>query len=568
MFSASVFAQKISYSEAQKVAENYFGSRNIAETSNQKGNSALSYCKIENNDTLLFIFNFGSKGYVIISGDYSLPPILAYSNEGNFVTDAQLPALSDWLESYAKAVANARTSSNKSINSMWNYYLQNATMPVAKTKGIADISPMLTTTWDQSALYNYHCPVFASGPGGHCYAGCVATAMAQVMKFYNFPAHGYGSNSYYHPYFVSISADFDTTYYNWAAMTNAITPSSKEAISTLIYQCGVSVNMDYEPTGSGALVTSVPLAITTHFKYRPTASVAQRSNYNDFDWHNLVVNNLNDRHPLLYSGGNATEGHAFVCDGYMNDSLFHFNWGWSGVNNGYFRLDSLNSGNGDFSMDQSIVLDFVPSDAPYCEQHKILTDPTGTVSDGSGYSYYWNNTDCQWLIQPPSNDSIILSFTQLQTESGKDFVSVYDGTTTGDLLLGTFSGHNIPSQLIAKSGSMLITFTTDSVNQDQGWSANYTTRLIAGINENSISDQISIFPVPAKNEINITFPSAIKGDANINVYSLTGQMVNSKKVSLDGNSIIHYDISSLKPGVYFAEIATGAYRIHKKLIKQ
>ena len=258
----------------RNVAGNYYSAHAQSPITNIIETAILSSCKIENNDTLFFIFNIGTKGYVIISGSYTLPPVLAFSDEGYFSASKQSPALADWLESYAKAVTYARSSENKTLNTGWNYYMHNYAGNAKKTSP-KDVSPLLTTKWNQDANYNYHCPVFASGPGGHCYAGCVATAMSQIMKYYNYPEHGVGSYSYYHPYFVSISADFDTTYYDWTAMTNSINLTSREAISTLIYQCGVSVDMNYMPTGSSASTYSVPHAISTYFNYRPTTSVAQ-----------------------------------------------------------------------------------------------------------------------------------------------------------------------------------------------------------------------------------------------------------------------------------------------------
>jgi hypothetical protein len=558
-------AQQVSYSIAQRAAKNFY---NIHLSSNEhiKEATSLKFCQIENSDTLFYIFNFGKNGFVIISGDFSVSPVLAYSIEGNFIIDQQQQALQDWLQNYAMQISFAKKEKNKETNPAWNTYLNESTEKSVNsmTKGV---NPLLTTRWDQGSGYNYHCPVNPSGPSGKCYAGCVATAMAQIMKYYNYPEHGYSSHSYSSLY-GNLYANFDTTYYNWSAMTNSLNSASKEAISTLIFHCGVSVNMDYNPTESGASMDNVPQALKSYFHYRPSVSLVNRSSYEyDKDWKELLIDNLDQNHPILYSGSGSEGGHAFVCDGYDQDTLFHFNWGWSGANNGYFTIDSLNSGNGDFTADQQIIVDFIPSDAPYCMANRILTEPTKSISDGSGYSMYWNDTQCGWLIQPPDADKIILTFNDLETEEGKDFVTVYDGTSASDSMLGTFSGHELPPILTANSGKMFITFTSDNINQDFGWDATYSS-ITSGIVEKNISNAIVLYPVPAKNEINLVIPSYIKGSAIINIYNFTGQAVHSEKICLDNKTVITSDVHSLNSGIYTIEINTGKYCIHKKFIKQ
>ncbi len=565
ILAVSVFAQNVNLNVAQKVAANYYATHKTSTGTIQKAVASLIYCKVDNNDTLYYIFNIGSEGFVIVSADYSVTPILAFSDEGNFVTENQAPALTDWLKGYATGIKLTKSQNISKIKPAWNVY-SNDNLSGYKMSSAKNIAPLVTTKWDQSQGYNYHCPLIASGPGGRCYAGCVATAMAQIIKYYNYPVHGTGSHSYYHPYYVSISADFDTTYYDWTSMTNILNNSSKEAISTLIFDCGVSVDMDYAPTGSGANIADVPQALKSYFGYRPTVNVVDRSINTDSAWHAILTNELELAHPVLYSGAGAEGGHAWVCDGVKDTILYHFNWGWSGANNGYFSLDSINSGNGDFTAGQQAVVDFVPSNAPYCLGSMVCDEPSKIIGDGSGYSYYWNNTNCGWLIQPPNANKILLTFMQFQTEAQKDFVNIYDGTDATAPLLGSYSGHNLPSTLIANSGSMFITFTTDGENQDQGWQAYYTS-VVTGINESNFANALNIFPVPATTTLNIVVSSELTGMATKNIYNITGQLVKSENIQLN-NSTLPLDISSLVPGIYNLVMNSGKYCIHKKFIKE
>ncbi|NTW31883.1 MAG: T9SS type A sorting domain-containing protein [Bacteroidetes bacterium] len=564
VFANIVSAQQVTYSVAKKTAENFYAHNSLNE--NAKETISLLSCHVENPDTLFYIFNIGKNGFVIISGDYSVTPVLAYSTEGNFIIDQQQQAIQDWLQNYALQISFAKKEKIKVKNSAWRIY-QNERIEKSEKITAKGVNPLLTTRWDQGAGYNYHCPAFSSGPDGKCYAGCVATAMAQIMKYFNYPEHGYSSHSYYHPYFIYIFANFDTTYYNWSAMTNVLNNTSKEAISSLIYQCGVSVDMNYMPTGSGANSSDVPQALKNYFHYRPDVSSISKDLYYYKDWNEILHDNLDLHHPVLYSGAGSSGGHAWVCDGYRDSLFFHFNWGWSGANNGYFLLDSINSGNGDFTSGQEAIVNIAPYYAPYCIGNRTFTETTKNISDGSGYSKYWNSTQCEWLIQPADADKIMLIFNDFKTEEGKDFVNIYGGNSTSAPLLGTFSGQDLPPVITANNGEMLITFTSDSINQDFGWDATYTTTG-SGIDEKSISDAVIVYPIPAKSEINIVIPAQISGSAILNIYNFTGQTVRSEKVSLDNKTVINTDVSLLNAGIYNIEINTTKYCIHKKFVKQ
>ena len=555
-------AQQVHYPAAQKTATNFFTHHCTSDNQTKEAISLFS-CKVDSGDTLYYIFNAGNNGFIILSAEYSVTPVLAFSTEGKFIDDPKQEALQYWLQGYSKQIQYAKTLSNKTIHPKWDMYLNETTEKTGSSN--KNVSPLITTKWNQDNGFNYHCPAFPGAPAdGKCYTGCVATAMAQIMKYYNYPAHGTGSHSYYHPYYTSISANFDTTNYNWSVMSTGVSISSREAISTLMYDCGVAVDMDYGPYESGSQTFLVPQAMIDYFNYRLTISYENKSSYEDKNWKQLLFDNLDQHHPILYSGSGSSGGHAWVCDGYQ-DTMFHFNWGWGGSNNGYFSVDSINSGNGDFTSSQGAVVNIMPYNAPYCMSSRTFTQPSKQIEDGSGNSSYWNNTQCGWLIQPAGADKVVLTFTNFQTESGKDFVNVYDGTSAATTLLGTYSGHNLPPVLTANSGAMYITFTSDSLNQDYGWDAHYSS-VILGVNENNISESVVLYPVPAGNQINLILPSEIFGSAQLNIYNMTGQLMSSEKINLNG-STLSSDISSLSSGLYTIELNTAKFNIHKSFIK-
>ena len=548
----SVSSQIVHSDYALKTAKAYFNAKMPLQS-----NINLNYYLIESTDTLLFVFNNGANGYVVMAGDMSVDPVLAYSDEAAFDADNINPGLELWLKWYASQVSQARSKSTKSAHPNWAV-INNSLLSLNNGKA-KDVTPLVAARWNQDNLYNYNCPEHPNGPGGHCYAGCVSTAMSMIMYYYKYPESGYNSHAYYHPYYGTISADFGQTTYDWSSMTNIINTSSKEAISKLMYHCGISVDMYYTPVGSSAFSENTVYAFKHYFNYRLTVESVDKDAYDYLDWYAIIQNELDEGRPILYSGSGSSGGHAFVCDGYQ-DTLFHFNWGWGGANNGYFRVDSLDSGNGDFTVSQIAVIGIIPYDAPYCKTSRICTDSSGKISDGSAESYYWNNTNCGWLIQP-SNGDVILNFTSFNTEAGKDVVNVYDGTSTSGTLLGAFSGTAIPPQVVASSGSMFIVFTSDGVNQGEGWTATYTCGHV-GLQENQLFGSF-FFPNPT--DENIQFSSPENEEILIcKIFNSSGQLVFSDK-NLIGNNI---SLAGLPQGLYFVTVETASGFFSGKVLKQ
>ena len=312
----------------------------------------------------LYIFT-SEQSFVVMSADDCVKPILGYSLTGNFVADNMPDNLREWLQGYNDEIQYAidhQMRATAETTKMWKD-LMDGNSKVAKSTVV--VAPLIQTKWNQNKYYNRLCPAISDGPDGHAYTGCMATAMAQIMKYYNYPLKGIGSHSYSWND-QTLSADFGATTYDWNNMLDYYeyyfdndgvshwldTPSSTEisAVATLMYHCGVSVNMSYSSGGSGAGITDAAAALKTYFNYSTDLEVKHKEDYqngnDDTEWKTMVKNELDALRPLPYVGSSPTSnsGHAFVCDGYDDADYFHFNWGWAGHYDGYFSLSNLDTG--------------------------------------------------------------------------------------------------------------------------------------------------------------------------------------------------------------------------------
>lgn len=220
------------------------------------------------------------------------------------------------------------------------------------------VPPLIQTCWDQDEYYNILCPSDSEGQGNHVLTGCVATAMAQVMRYWEYPAQGTGSHSYSCDY-GTLSADFGNSTYHYDMMPDRLsagTPAAQvQEVAKLIYHCGVSVDMDYGPESSGSYLSLSPNALHTYFGYG-MSSYIHKNQYSASSWNDIIKNQLDSLRPVLYRGQSDAGGHAFVCDGYDDQDYFHFNWGWNGSNNGYYLLSGLTPGNHNYNSSQAAVI--------------------------------------------------------------------------------------------------------------------------------------------------------------------------------------------------------------------
>ena len=348
----SLQAKPVDVAKAQQLGLNFVQHKALF-AKNAVQDLQLAYTHYaENGLPTMYVFNFDG-GYVIVAADDSSSPILGYSDQGNFdyqtVPDGLRFMLSEISKGIATVVEQGRPVSSD-IVVRWKNLEEHGILQ--SNKGLAVVEPLIATRWDQGSPFNMYVP-------NNYPTGCVATAMSQLMKYWEWPVTGTGEHSYqWHG--QTLSANFGETTYDWANMIdfygNGASAQEREAVATIMYHCGVSVNMMYESDGSGAYSADVPGAISNYFSYSDKATfISKGSNYDE--WITLLKSNLDQRMPLYYSGHGDGGGHAFVCDGYDADGLFHFNFGWGGASNNYLLIDGENF---EYSGSQAVVADFVP----------------------------------------------------------------------------------------------------------------------------------------------------------------------------------------------------------------
>ena len=368
LFIPQVFAKKVNKAEAKNVALNwYFENMNKGNVSLQKALNQLETYSLKEDSTGIqyaYIFNLKPKGFLIVAADDICIPIIFYSNESTY-DENNVPPSFKWMLNKAKdelcnAIKNDIEES-QSTKRLWQKYNVSPEifLNIIKTESIGEniLGPLLTTTWGQGWPYNEFCPSDSNGSGGHVLTGCVATAMAQIMKYHNYPKQGRGSHEYDHPQYGTVSADFETTTYNWNMMPNYISITNSE-ISTLMFHCGVATNMDYGTDGSATYTRIVPTALSLYFKYSHYTQNVIRGSSDSTSWTTSLIEELKNLRPVLYVGYDVSYkiGHAFVIDGYQGTDYFHCNWGWDGNADGYFYLNNLTPSGADFSYHQSEII--------------------------------------------------------------------------------------------------------------------------------------------------------------------------------------------------------------------
>lgn len=386
VFGFSLFAAPVSLETVQKIAVNYY--KHFVQTKSDYSVAGIITMQ-KNGINTFYIVRFNAGGFVLVSADDAVIPVLGYSDEGNFDAVNMPVACKEWLNGYStqiNRIVDAGIDNTQTLQ-QWNKVLHGQFASEKLT-----VNPLCSTLWDQSPYYNNLCP-------GGSVTGCVATAMAQIMKKWNYPTTGVGSHTYTDATYGVQTVNFGTTTYAWASMPTQLSGSStnaqKTAVATLMYHCGVSVNMQYSPSGSGAYSQDIPDALINYFAYQNTAEIKFLANYSSTNWSNMLKGELDAGRPVLYSGDDGTSGHAFVYDGYNSSSQFHFNWGWSGTDNGYYAIGSLNTSGGNWNGNNSAVIRITPPlNGPIADFLASTTTPA--VGGSVTFTDYSTNSPTTW----------------------------------------------------------------------------------------------------------------------------------------------------------------------------
>ena len=358
-------ANPISESQALSVAKNILAGKSLSPIASQRGNRAPGQATHQ----AYYVFNAqASQGYVIVAGDDRVPAVLGYSDNGTFDPANVPPAMQELLDSYAAQIEALPESTQ-------------APRQVSRTT----VAPLLTSIWGQSEPFNYYLPFTRTTTDNngvtrawHAKTGCVATAMAQVMYYHKYP----DQTSVAIPAYTSVGEDnltierpeLPTTTFDWSAMKDAYNSmdsanASGQAVAHLMEYCDQALQMRLSEATSSAKTSIIPGVLSFFFDYSPNMRYVTRDSYSTTEWENLLYSELAAKRPVVYRGHKNPGGHAFVCDGCDANGMFHINWGWNSLSNGYFLLRDLNpqaqgvgsaSGNCGYIYDQGMVIGIKP----------------------------------------------------------------------------------------------------------------------------------------------------------------------------------------------------------------
>lgn len=294
-----------------------------------------------------YVFNDDEKGFVIIAGDASAQTILGYSTDGTFQENNMPPGLKDLLNNYSQQITDLQATNH----TPGSYSATNASTGEVKLN---------TAQWNQQGQYAKYTP-------NHAPTGCVATATAIIMRYFEWPEKGVSQNRYYSTYTNGfLEADFSKSTYEWNYMPYRWTELNQDGfdnIARLMADIGVSIEIIYGDNESSASITSAAQALKTYFNYSMDIQFQEAASYSDTEWKNMLRNEIDNDRPVLYCGQNdiTGKGHAFVVDGYKGNDMFSVNWGWGGSCNGFYALGQITEEPLAYSMDQACVMGIEPS---------------------------------------------------------------------------------------------------------------------------------------------------------------------------------------------------------------
>ena len=382
---ATALAGPITESQARTIASDFMGSQLKTTPSLKMARKAPQLGASDK--AAYYVFNATQGGYVIVAGDDRAPAVLGYSDNGTFDSNDVPEALQYLLEGYAAQI-EALDLGFKAA-------------PILSGRGI--IRPLVPAVWSQNNPYNILLPYVN---GNHAVAGCVATAMAQVMHYWKWPARPSQAIPAYTSSDLQIyMPELPVIDFNWNAMqntyqTNDTSSTAALAAARLTLYCAQSMEMNFKANSSGATTTRMPLAMSNYFGYKASAHTICRDNFTSQGWADALYTEISAGRPVVYSGSKKSGGHAFICDGYDGNGRFHINWGWNGQSNGYFLLNVLNpdqqgtgsaSGTYGYIYDQAAVIGIEPGtgnpDGVVLTASEVTLDNYVSTRSGTNYNF-------------------------------------------------------------------------------------------------------------------------------------------------------------------------------------
>ncbi|MBO4282797.1 MAG: C10 family peptidase [Bacteroidales bacterium] len=410
-----------------------------------------------------YAFTFGEHGFVIVSADDRAMPILAYSTTSSLHRESMPAPAHILLKDYQTRIqeeASQPQQSRPEVAAQWEMLASD--QPILVQKAAQSVEPLIKTTWNQSPYYNKYCP-YDNEMHSIAVTGCTATAMAQIIRYWEWPKNGYGTCAYTHFKYGYLKADYGTANYNYSNMPVALDQYSSltevDAVARLMADCGTGVAMDYSPTGSGAWVLesvgkeySAEHVLRKYYGYVLTEGTYKY--LNGSTWLKRVKNDLDNGRPLLFCASKLKEGgHAFICDGYDDQGLFHFNWGWGGRHDGFYLMDSAYG----FNIYQAAIFGLMPP-TKLNSYHLVLfsdiTASSDTISCGEAFTVRVN-------VENNGNLPFFGNFRMvLQNTQTEEIVAVFDTISCKNQALAGSSSFSSPLTFHGKLESLF----TDNYN--------------------------------------------------------------------------------------------------------
>ena len=403
----SLMAGPIDQQKAQKLGAKFLSTTILSQKNNNIQLDLVSVAA-DRDATDYYVFNVkGGEGFVIVSGDDCAKPILAYSTTGTYDPQDVSEGFAFTLKGFQEEIQYMREhniAATPDIVAEWKRVSETGSLNRSgQTRAVVDM--LCQTLWNQNFPWNSQCPEDTTGSGGHVYAGCVATAMGQVMKFWEWPAQGTGSHTYNPQGYAQQTANFGETEYHFELMPNVLDSTSTEDdyyyIAQFLHHCGIAVDMQYSGNGSGSYSEMVPDALRNYFRYTCDEHITNYGDwwpgmgYSNEEWAQMLKDGgLDEGLPLYYSGSDdgGAGGHAYVVDGYDENDYFHYNWGWSGRDNAWCPIGAANTTRYNFNTMVGFTGHIIPdNDTYYSRPDSVANMAVLENADFNGVSLTWTN---------------------------------------------------------------------------------------------------------------------------------------------------------------------------------
>ncbi len=606
--SSTVLSAPVSLTRAHRVAVSFWNSNKPESV------RPVSKMQLLNVEDLKhqYIFSVADQGFVIISADDQVTPVIGYSFDSH-ASDTLNPEVRYWLQWYDAQIA-AWDGLGKNAHPKWAQLESGDASPIPATT--SSVTPLCKTRWGQGYPFNTMCP-WDSVENARAVVGCVATAMSQIMKYWNHPSCGTKNHEYQHTFmgymdynYGTQSADFEHTTYMWENMPNYLNPSlpvstsTENALSILSYHCGVSVDMMYGTEsmgGSGAYSSCggwatecAENAFHKYFKYSSDNKYVQRcySSWNgegfdnnfivdDSTWMKMVDDELAAGRPLYYDGSDYSGGHAFVLDGAKSDSTYHFNWGWYGSYDGYYLLSNIAPGAGGtggnatytFNFDQGAIIGIIPIP----EVFDTITIVDSICKSSTPYEIY------DYSLKSKTTDTILR---HLDTIILLHLIATNSNSVVFDGNNGNFED-KIETEYCRYDGILMPQCTFEKANKVfAGWSLKKSgaaelyqpgdviqstgnVTVYARWQDSSAlsieyydNPQLETWPNPIHDILNVQCDNI--QNANMYIIDPLGRRMIERK--LEGNST-EIDVSSLRSGLYILQVRSDGFICNRRIIK-